>query len=271
MLANIDAQYLPEALTILKWLLLAKRPLTLSEIAEAAIIQSASRSFDPEARLIDASEVWRICGSLIIRSQEIAYTSPGRDSTHVRFAHYSVQQFLLSGRAARFHLDFIASRNQITSSCLLYLEHVKKKPRAQSQEYLLLCYAAAYWFRHWEKTEEFDALALELMCGLFGDRFSLFSPKWLDVMEPCTNEGMSSAKTCSGKTHYPGPLYYAVHHDLIHVAMHLIRSRTPVNDLHSVGNYRSRVAPGRTAQSRPYQESMHVSYFKAERHCILLY
>lgn len=61
--ANIDERCLPDALSALTWLVSSKRPLSLDELAEAAVIQPTDASFDPAAGLLDLTELLGICGS----------------------------------------------------------------------------------------------------------------------------------------------------------------------------------------------------------------
>lgn len=67
MLLSIDPDFHEYASTALKWLVFAKRPLFLSELAEAAVIQPGAASpFDIENRFQSADDILHILSSLVI-------------------------------------------------------------------------------------------------------------------------------------------------------------------------------------------------------------
>lgn len=57
-LESIDKKYHPEAFAALKWLITSKRPLSLIELAEAAVTQPTG--FDPQVRFLNPVEILRI-------------------------------------------------------------------------------------------------------------------------------------------------------------------------------------------------------------------
>ena len=234
-LESIDPKDDLEVFAILYWLTSSKRPLSLRELAEAAIIQPSDQSFDPEARLRDPSEILHICGSLVTYSP----SSNAVDTDIVRFAHYTVQEFLLSGRANRFSITIASCQNHIMGSCVLYLQYLKSVQDPQPDQYPLLQYAAQFWFEHKEANEEMDPLVMSLIHELFSKDFSLHAQKWLGFYEPCTSVKTSRRDDEVGWSYWsivqhPGPLYYAVHHKLYHTAMRLLEAGASPNELHVV-------------------------------------
>lgn len=110
-LDNIDEESKETARRTLLWLALSKRPLRLSEVAEAVIIQIRTFEIDDDERLMDPHVLLETCDSLIqIQNDEI-----------VSFAHYSVKEFMMSGRACSFNIDGILSEQELAESCLTYL------------------------------------------------------------------------------------------------------------------------------------------------------
>lgn len=70
-LLAIDPQYQEEARRALLWLSFAKRPLSIKELAEAAVFkESETPSFDIEERLRDPYDILEILGSLVIMSSK---------------------------------------------------------------------------------------------------------------------------------------------------------------------------------------------------------
>jgi len=297
MLDSIDPKDQSEAFAILRWLTSSRRPLTLPELAEAAIIQPADQQFDPQARFFNVSEVLRVCGSLITYSAEShrehenpfedayqlqrsgsvytassrKYGSSGRFGLEhkgpVRFAHYSVQEFLLSGRAERFGITIDAAEKHLAGSCLLYLQHMKQVSDWQSEQYPLLDYAAEFWFSHWEEIEQPEQLVTDLTSQLFDDEFTLHAPKWLQRYEPCTRMGYAYVADGHQSTNftYPGALYYAVHHNLRHIVQGMLEAGALVNELHGV-----EIICTKSFDHRLLHESIGIEHLAVCRTCLHL-
>lgn len=111
-LRNIHSNDIEDAQSILKWLAFAERALTLEEIAEAAVIRPTKKPVDPEDKLIDLLDVLQICRGLVSLTEEpVIICGIRQDCRVVRFAHFSVKEYLTSGRInegsiASFCLDF---------------------------------------------------------------------------------------------------------------------------------------------------------------------
>lgn len=76
---------------ILTWLLWSKYPLNLDEVAEATVVRPGDALPDPDDRLLDPTDVFRICRSFLTVSCGV-----------IHFAHFSVKENLVSGRSKVF-------------------------------------------------------------------------------------------------------------------------------------------------------------------------
>ena len=144
----------------MKWVLYAARPLTSFELREALSVEIRSTSIDPNNRC-SVKEIVQSCAGLIM-------IDSGGDT--VRFAHYSVQQWLQS-------LLPVSSNIHLASTCLTYLcfneFDAETLPEPDSfRDYLgehpLLDYAASHWTTH-VKGYENDQDLLFLLMKLFGE------------------------------------------------------------------------------------------------------
>jgi hypothetical protein len=64
-LNSIPKQYCREARIVMQLLAISYRPMTLSEVSEAVIVDYKNCEFDPENRLRDPHDLLEICSSLI--------------------------------------------------------------------------------------------------------------------------------------------------------------------------------------------------------------
>lgn len=217
-LGNIDANEVNEARSILQWLAFSERPLTLEEVAEAAVMKIGGEPFDPDNdRLYDPREVLRICRSLVALSVErVTICGKHQVCQVVRFAHFSVKEYLLSdriakGSAAAFALSAKSSHMQIAECCLpILLQNNKKKFQLDSEDMPLLKYSAEFWFKHVQKCGK-DADNKEplggRMAALFGGSSTTFK-NWLAVYDMNVHRGamrLNRWRFSSG----PSPLYYS--------------------------------------------------------------
>ena len=132
-LLNIHVDYREMARCALIWLAFSKRPLTIKEVAEAAILNpELDPAFDPENKFYNPSEVLGILGSLVVYSPEKilpsvkdnadltenksfhleggsvstekaslsiednTFATENSSSKVIRLAHFSVQEYLVS-------------------------------------------------------------------------------------------------------------------------------------------------------------------------------
>ncbi len=163
-LLNIDEEYQPFAIAGLNWLAFSNRPLSVSELAEAAVIHPGSSvPFDPEERLSNpGNDILEILGSLVsissasdgipddssISSDDTfeysddtsnnASNDASEDSSNsklrgkkISLAHFSVKEYLISGRlqdspVSVFGINNLVANQLIAKSCLFYIFHYDK-------------------------------------------------------------------------------------------------------------------------------------------------
>ncbi|KAL8724248.1 MAG: hypothetical protein Q9166_008054 [cf. Caloplaca sp. 2 TL-2023] len=204
-----------EAYHILQWLAFAERPLTLEEIAEAAVTNEDGGPIDGEERLFDPYDVLRICKSLISLTEDTLLICGNWTSGKVvRFAHFSVKEYLLSsrvleGKAKTYHMGIRTSQQQIGQSCLSAL--LQNDNINEDQHSPLVKYAAQYWFHHLRKfqactndTSSFKVLVEKLFAG---------SPNafrnWLLAYDVNIRRAHESSIMRRDLNDFPSPLYYA--------------------------------------------------------------
>lgn len=235
-LRNIHSNDIEDAQSILKWLAFAERALTLEEIAEAAVIRPTRKLVDPEDKLIDLLDVLQICRGLVSLTEEpVIICGIRQDCRVVRFAHYSVKEYLMSGRInegsiASFCLDFGLVQSQIALCCLATLLHNDKKcTKALDPKILpLLRYSAEYWFVHVIKSGDKGPVT-SLTESLFGGFATTFQ-NWLSVYD--LNLGIGNPYFHRWRVGYGiSPLYYASMLGLVELAQFLLDRGMDVNAL----------------------------------------
>ncbi|KAI6805580.1 hypothetical protein KC332_g6212 [Hortaea werneckii] len=160
-LCAIEERYWQEALTLLRWITYSKEPLTLRELAEAAIIDPSGEGTVDVDNQGDIEGPVNILSSLILTYEEengyfpvgeylgakesqdvslnnVSICSDSTDSGHalsetgfnskVRLAHFSVKEYLESKRilkstAKAFHMDRAREHRFLAQSCITYLMH----------------------------------------------------------------------------------------------------------------------------------------------------
>ena len=239
-LESIDDTDIDDARAILQWLAFSKRPLTLEEIAEAATMRIGTQSVDPDDRLYDPYDVPRICRTLVsLATEEVTICGKLEVHKSVRFAHASVQEYLLSehiaqGPAAGFAIAEKEANETIGRNCLIVLLQNEERhavpPDTRSMP--LLRYAAEFWFEHartWGRiigTQSCEDLVLEnLVNRLFQTSITTFQ-NWLTIYDPNIKRGSSNVRG-SG----PSPLYYAALLGFVEPIKQLLRLDYDINAL----------------------------------------
>ncbi|CAO1602024.1 hypothetical protein XANCAGTX0491_005660 [Xanthoria calcicola] len=214
-LTSIEPNDTTEAYHILQWLAFAQRPLTLEEIAEAAVTPGDGSPIDPEDRLFDPFEVMRICKSLVSLSDDtLTICGKVTSGRFVRFAHFSVKEYLLSSRALEgnakaFHIDPESSHQQIGQSCLSIL--VQNDENSQDPNPPLARYAAEFWFVHFRKfgsCAHYTSVFRPLLERLFVSSPGAFQ-NWLLWYDVNIRRGHGLPAMARRLDSAPGPLYYA--------------------------------------------------------------
>ncbi|EXJ53452.1 uncharacterized protein A1O5_13320 [Cladophialophora psammophila CBS 110553] len=148
-LDSIAREDISFATRTLLWLAHASTPLTLTELAEAVVLEPDFDELDPDSTLNDPSDVLEICRSLIAFNPV---------SQTVRIAHHSVREYL-TGRldqASEFYIPAQASHRTIADACIRYLllEDFSAGPLFRADfmwtlsAFPLLRYAAQNWPFH---------------------------------------------------------------------------------------------------------------------------
>lgn len=196
---ELDAEEKERAISILRWLLFAEKPLTVRELTEALLIHEddAYKQF-PADDLPDAwdeyyvnERIRRLCGSLV----ELRRSDPHEPIMvqTVHLVHFSVKEYLMKHgglnlsdiRSQRVDFSNLSlEHSDLAQKCLLYLCYddfrLKRHPTENDLEskvnrYAFLQYAARSWHYHAGFIEEKPKQLLKLM-------FSLFEPvasRWL--------------------------------------------------------------------------------------------
>jgi len=209
----------------------AKRPLTVPELRDAiAVDLSEPPQFKPGRRLKTVDAIRRICPEFIEVDEQ-----PDGEPPTVRIAHFSVQEYLESGRLsseiAKFSVQTQDAHTQIASICLTYLLkpelHKSINPK---EEYPLALYAARTWHEHLFDGYKTDNFAeCQIMC-LFQNTKAFES--WVTIWNIDDGDG----KKPIGEI--PSPIYYTSLIGLDSVLTKLLHSRVGnISDVNAQGGY----------------------------------
>ena len=203
------------------------------------------------ARLANPADVMRICTSSLLTSstEEIETNGQKEEREIIRFAHSSVNEYLLSQRlqsstekAARFYVSSDEAHAYVSSRCLDYLleQGGEVYPKQCLLAIPLLDYAARYWHVHHKSMEVTDfqlvvtnvkRVDLEAIEGKIHD---LFRPSclpayvnWLRLADPDDSDNHTIPE--KDVDSYPEPLYYALLLRLSNIAEKLIEDGAEVN------------------------------------------
>jgi hypothetical protein len=165
MLSQINtSRYKNEVCLVLKWLAFSKRPLKLSEAAEAVAFDFASNlSFGSSAvfdnrrkfpKLLDFRAI--LSGLVTVSGLDDGFHPDTEEAgTYqdgvITFAHFSVREYLECGRAnPSFTQQWNQSHRFILESCLGYIFYydATASTKSTSERYPLLRYACKYWSYH---------------------------------------------------------------------------------------------------------------------------
>lgn len=235
-LQKIEPDDFEDARAILKWVAFAERPLTLEEVAEAAVVRDNHVLLEHEDKLLDLTDVLHICrGLLSISTESIIICKTLHSRQVVRFAHFSVKEYLISkrivdGSAAFFAISAELAQSQIAQCCLSVLLENGQQGADQPDARALLRYSAEYWFLHVRKSSVSGRLEkplLDLMKFFFGGSDTTLR-NWISLYDPNLKKG-------SVQTHRLGPqpllspLYYASLLEFIEVARFLLENGVDIN------------------------------------------
>ena len=170
-LCNIPDEYSDYAVSILRWLAYAERPLRLAELGEPiAVNLSGDLWFDADIRFPDSRDLLDIFpGLLQVEVNE-------SENSIVRLAHFSVKEYLISERIKtqkpqKFWLPEIQSHELIAATCLAYVLHFEGKDRLfigldtfslSLEKYPLMNYACWHWTKHARITDSHQGILKDL-------------------------------------------------------------------------------------------------------------
>jgi hypothetical protein len=171
---------------ILLWLAFAVLPVTLDELHEAIAIEPGLDHLDEESLLSSSREILSLCGSLLSVS----------DQGHVRLAHLSVKEYLLSSQichnisVSKFAMAPANANYELAVNCLTYLsfKDLDNGPSPNYDDYVdrlrrhpLLKHAARGW-SYYLRASNLTPKLLDLVFDFFspGSRKTFMS--WVQVL-----------------------------------------------------------------------------------------
>lgn len=231
-ICDLDSEDRERALSILRWVLYAARPLTVRELAEALLISANDdESLDKWLSQDDLPEAWDedytdeqitgLCGSLIdIRGGEAGDLVENRT---VHFVHFSVQEYLsrtvdierpVLGKD--YFTDKFRAQELITKICLRYLclkdfqqtaHSTITQFNARANKYAFLHYAAFYMSVHLLQAQPWSQPIVRLCNALLDPSDS----RWLTFSEldGAWSYGSFERYMKEFEDFYPNPLYFA--------------------------------------------------------------
>ncbi|KAJ3522166.1 hypothetical protein NM208_g12977 [Fusarium decemcellulare] len=152
MLSNIPQGSSGYARQILALLCCARRPLTLDELVIAVAFQpEEDPRFNPKCKLMNIDAIHQVCPGLIELD-----INPYNQVKTVRLAHFSVREYLESGRilgherAAPFGVQLRRAHTWMASICLVFLLNrpASTSKHQQGSESALSSYATRHWVHH---------------------------------------------------------------------------------------------------------------------------
>ncbi|OHW90752.1 ankyrin repeat domain-containing protein 52 [Colletotrichum incanum] len=233
---------------LLRWAAFAVRPLTVSEITEAAIIDDhGDLSLEDLPDAVDEdyieTEILGLCSPLLEVQSESSASSPGQQTVHL--VHFTVREYLLPKLPPPIWLqqdeNLRVSHEKLQSTilakaCLHYINSRRvwidktldsPAPLAVS----FLNYAATSWHRHIKFGLDNHPEVSRLAVDLFSRRNSVWDA-WRVMMEA---EDAKQEKRLA-ETDPPGPLYYAVRFQLMSLIVILIKKEgCDVNEASGLG------------------------------------
>ena len=215
LLADIVDEYSEDAVRVFQMLCFSRRPVLLCEMVDVLAVELQDQfRFEPQQRLPHPRDIKLICSTLVDIAPAIARVDTRHSEKPVeelKFAHYSVKEYLMSGEASIGRLDrYFAVKNRgdvsIAQACLVYLLHFDD-PNPITLETLekfpFYRYAAKYWTSHFNSVSDSDCT--DMCIQLFTVKRLCFQ-NWLQVYDPDRpNQGLR----CSKMAESANPLYYA--------------------------------------------------------------
>jgi len=170
MLSNINSDAVDDARRLLMLLCFASRPLTVQEVIEGLAVElTIPMRLNTDRRLASQDDLHYICPGFIdigLEPDDRSEAVYNKDHpVTVRIAHYSVQEYLESGRITKpkimlFALDHPMGQTELAQICLTYLLapgiSERKLNATVLREFPLAHYAAMYWPQHYTNARNAD-------------------------------------------------------------------------------------------------------------------
>ena len=163
---------------ILKWVIFARRPMTIEELRCALVVKSGNSDLDEEF-LPSQGSLLSVCGGLIMIN--------GADET-IRFIHYTIQEYF----ERTHHPQFSAAHTYLATVCITYLSFPKfasepcselpesaeeervHRLRMRLKENTLLGYASAHWGDHVRENGNDDPTNHAMVKGFLARKANVF-------------------------------------------------------------------------------------------------
>ena len=175
-LSNIPDEYSDYAVSVLRWLVYAERPMRLVELGEVILVDpSGDPWFDSDQRFPDPRDLLDILPGLL----QVEQAKPA--SPIIRLAHFSVKEYLISERiktqsARYFWLPEIQSHEAIAATCLAYILYFDSKDQSfiekficagwrknmSTEKYHLADYVCSYWTTHVKIADSYQGILKDL-------------------------------------------------------------------------------------------------------------
>ena len=144
-LDRINEREMASANTILQWLLLGMRPLTVEELSIAVTFDAATGKFDSSLELVHPDVVIQVCSSLVTKA----------DDNTVQLAHASVKEYFLSKPRFKRGDEITLSDTRtghalITHCCLRYTLNWLWHDGIGYLDMSLLDYSTQFWVHHYK-------------------------------------------------------------------------------------------------------------------------
>ncbi|KAH0034984.1 purine and uridine phosphorylase, partial [Aureobasidium melanogenum] len=243
-LEHLPPMYLQHTIRLLQILTWSERPLMIEEAVDYLAVELDSEfGFDEENRLPVPREIMRFCSSLVtvaLTSEDyVGYFDPLRPDAfnedrvreEVRLAHYSVKEYLTSGRCQidefRFYLGQATSATYIASVSLAYLLQLQTNlsRTAIISGFPLTLYSASHWMKFARVADPEDNRLRILI-----ERLLLVPERcahWLSLFNP--HEHWNRWNNMKPPSPLPQPLYYASLGGLEYVVNRLLEGGADIN------------------------------------------
>lgn len=242
-----------QVIRALRWIAFCLRPITVSELSEAVIIdvpdeseqhtllEGPSRAFDTRNRFDEAEEVLHLLPGLVV----VEGTPTAPSDKRIRFSHFSVKEYLMSDRikeglASAFAISEHESQIQIAKSCLLYhlyISGVELKTQdgptltKTKKSFPLWEYAVWYGLAHIEAMpqEHWTQSLQDLIISVLTPRRDPF----LNLLRMDDPKPLRSWHRAADKV--TTPLYYTAHCDYLQITLFLLDKK--VSGINDLGGY----------------------------------